>query len=179
MTATTVKNAAPRAVLMLMLVGGCLLSGTIPAAALAPNPWKVYTYAEQGFSASFPIEPKKSADKTRTSFDASVASGSIQYTVAVSDDPGTETPQATLDGITRKYGDKVKSQRDIELQGYPGRELVLEFENKGVPLVITNRIYIVNNRRYQTLVTSLKSKQEEAQSKKFLDSFKLSMDAPK
>ncbi len=171
--------------LVVLLTGIFLMCGAASASAddkpAKADTWKTYTYAEEGFSASFPSEPKKTTAKGTVVIAASVPveGGAIQYSVRVGEGVDKELAKLTFDTISKQFGDKVKSQKDIELKGGAGREMVIEMEVKDKVVVITQRLFIVNKHLYQVMVAVPKSKQEEAQSKKFLDSFKLSMDAPK
>jgi hypothetical protein len=160
-----------------------LLDRGSPAAPAAE--WKTFTSRECGFSASFPGEPKKSVKKQpggdETAFDAQAAGGFIRYGVTCGEQPAALSPEqakAYFDAVAAGFDRKsVKPQRDIELNGYPGRELVVEMNERGLKTVVTNRLYVVKNRRYHLMVVAVKSQEKEAEAQKFFDSFKLLEDA--
>jgi hypothetical protein len=165
------KKLAP-----LLLQGG-------PARPGDGGEWKTFTSPEYGFSASFPGEPKKSVrkfpDGTVVKFELALDGGAMQYAVVYHETeikPGQA--KAYFDGTAAQFEAKsIKSQRDIELKGVPGRELVIETEVQGTSVGLTTRLYVIKNHPFQVMVTALKSKQEAAQAKKFLDSF-APLDAP-
>jgi hypothetical protein len=149
-----------------------LLLGGRPA-----GEWKTFTDREQGFSVNFPGEPKKTVKKApggdTTSFEA--MDGLTAYTVLCNDFPNDMTATANLifDTVAKQFGASLKSQGDVKIKSYPGKELVIEMENMGVQLVITDRAYVVKKRMYQVMVATPRSKHDPAQARKFLDSFAL------
>jgi hypothetical protein len=145
--------------------------------------WKTFTSREQGFSATFPGEPKKTVQKAPDGDLVTFAwddGPTSSYTIMVKESSNdlSAASKIMFDSIAAKFGKAVKSRREITLKDHPGMELVLEPEEGGQPLVITNRIYLVKKRMYQVMVGGLRSKQDPERSKKFLDSFALLEDAP-
>jgi hypothetical protein len=140
--------------------------------------WKTFTSREHGFSARFPDEPKKSVMKNPgddlVKYEVALEGGAIQYTVVYHQAKvkATQT-KVVLDAIAIPFDPKsIKSQQDIQLDGHPGRELVIEMEVKGVAVGLTMRTYVIKDHLLQVMVTAAKGKQDAAEAKKFFDSFK-------
>jgi hypothetical protein len=66
-----------------------------------------------------------------------------------------------------------KNQRTIQLNGHPGKEVTVEVQQNGVPVVLTDRIYVVKSRMYQVIAAGVKGKEPPAPYAQFLDSFRL------
>lgn len=116
--------------------------------------WKDFSPPEGRFTATFPGTPKL---KPQQGMGQSVQMyilemgwrGQFAYSVAYNDlgvDAEAMGGKAVLDGAAKGMGGKILSQKDIRLQGHPGKEVVLEMEESGVTLVLTNRMYVVKKR---------------------------------
>ncbi|MGA2350222.1 MAG: hypothetical protein ABSF70_07310 [Terracidiphilus sp.] len=164
----------------LLLTAGLGAQATVAPAAPSPE-WKTYSYAADGFSASFPSEPslqKNNVPTAKGSFElraylaidgeAAVFAGVCDYGSAVAD----RTPDEALDGAQQGAIDNVKAHlvrgRKITLGVYPGRE----FEAENDTMHFTARVYLVGTTLYQTLIAAPLAK-PYAGVPRFLDSFQL------
>lgn len=104
------------------------------------------------------------------------------YVVAYSDYPAaivTESdPEMLLnssrDGAISNVGGTLVSEEAIEIDGNPGRSLVISTgEGTAEPAVINSRIYLVDNRLYQILVVTPEGAEQPAVTDGFLESFDL------
>jgi hypothetical protein len=159
-----------------------LAAQTTPTTQPPPTQnWKTYSYSSNGFSASFPYEPKFSKQNVPTdkgNFElraylvedgqAALYVGVCDYGSAISD----RTSDQVLDGAQQGAIDNVKahliSGKKITLGVYPGRE----FESENDTLHFTARIYLVGTTLYQTLTAAPLGKPYDGV-QRFLDSFQL------
>ena len=167
---------------MVFSFAAILAAQTTPATQPPPTPnWKSYSYSSDGFSASFPFDPKFSKTNVPTekgNFElraylvevsqAALYVGVCDYGSAISD----RTPDQVLDGAQQGAMDNVKAHlvrgHRITLGGYPGRE----FESENDTQHFFARIYLVGTTLYQTLtVAPLGQPYDGVQ--RFLDSFQL------
>ncbi len=144
--------------------------------------WKEFTSKEGKFTANFPdtpkVDTKKDAKGTPTTTTmATTENGSIAY-LATFTDLGADTakvdPKLILDGIAKSLESGTKSKKEITLNGFPGLEIVREFEQGGTKLYMKTHIYMVKDRLYQVFAMSEESKKDKAEADKFLESFRLS-----
>jgi uncharacterized protein (TIGR03066 family) len=143
--------------------------------------WKEFTSPERGFSVLLPGTPNESSKQNPSggvtySFVAQSDAGLSTYTVMCTEftrDPGLLAAKVVLDGAAAPLAKQTKSRRDIKLGEYPGIELQLELDAGGLPMVMTDRIYLVKQRLYQVLAGSVRDKKDPQQFARFLDSFKL------
>ncbi len=154
---------------------------------LAQGDWKQVMSKDGGYSITMPDEPM---DDTRP-FD--IPSGSVDfrinsmtakgvyYGVGYGDYPsqaiGTKTPKDLLDELRdaalKAFLVKMNAEKDITLNGHPGREV--EYENPD-GLVGKARVYIVGKRMYVVGVVTFKGNKDDwgTASNRFLESFQLS-----
>lgn len=78
------------------------------------------------------------------------------------------------EGAVRNIDGNVTSQRDVEVNGHPGTELVGEGSKDGKDIEFTIRMYWAKPRLIQTLYLSEKGKGKKDNATKFLDSLKIS-----
>lgn len=104
------------------------------------------------------------------------------YVVAYSDYPpeivNQTDPQVLLDssrdGAVNNLGGTLISEEVIDLEGNPGRSLVISATaNQDQTATINSRIYLVDNRLYQVLVVAPEGTSTPEASETFLDSFDL------
>ena len=143
--------------------------------------WKSYSYAADGFQASFPSSPaqqKKDVPTNAGSFelhsyavqdsDAALFVGVCDYGSATKG----KDPEALLQGAKNaalmSSGSHVLSEKKITLGANPG----LEFEAESNATHLTLRVYMVGATLYQTLVVMPLGK-PYAHTAQFLDSFQL------
>lgn len=159
-----------------------------PPVLLAQSIWKQYTSTEGRFTVLMPGTPKTERQTQNTqlgpiniqAFAVARQQESVAYIVAYSDFPNNFVQKANIqklldgarDGALRAAQGKLLSQRNISLNGYPGREF--EFVNP-VGLITKNRMYLVNGRLYQVIVVTKQDTQKYLSRSiaGFLNSFKL------
>lgn len=76
-----------------------------------------------------------------------------------------------VDGAVRNVNGALLSEKDIEIQGYPGKEIQIGYQ--GGVIIINMRQYLVKNRTYILQVMTPKEKQGNESATKFFESFKL------
>lgn len=160
------------------LVAFLMLANLAPAAA--EEKWARHSPEGAGFSAEFPSKPAHEADKddgsTNHIYSAETAGGAISYMVMTTELPKASVnagSKAIFDGIAAQFGKNVKKRQEIKLDGHAGVELVIEIEDGGAKFHLVNRIYLVKNRLYQVMATSLASTKEKLQAERFAKSFRL------
>lgn len=84
------------------------------------------------------------------------------------------TPQQLLDQaqarLLRGPGAKLLSAQPLTLQGYPGRELIIDLRP---PWALHERVYVVKNRLYEVQLLTVGAQAVPGEVTKFLDSFRL------
>ena len=78
------------------------------------------------------------------------------------------------DSAVKNIAGKVTSQRDVNVSGHPGTELIGEGSKEGKDIEFTIRMYWAKPRLIQTLYLSEKGKGDKSNATKFLDSLKIS-----
>jgi hypothetical protein len=174
-----------------MKIPSCLLALFLTALAASPAPpgpeWKPFTSKPGKFTAVFPGTPTEQKQSVKT------AVGTIEMTLYVLDLPKasgsyvidySELPEAAVrvgteekrldnarDGAVASAKGKLKSEKRISLQGFHGRDLVIEVGDKRS---VRMRIFAVNNRLYQLLAAGPPAWVASKDTGRFFDSFKLS-----
>jgi hypothetical protein len=158
------------------------------AVALAPaiasaQDWKEFNSQECRCSAQFPGTPQPKTQGMQTKVGTLEARmfmlevpGAF-YAMAYVDYPkdalAKKAPDELLDGArdgaVGNVKGKLTTETKVSMSGYPGRELRIDAPGD---LALVARIYLVKERLYQILVVMPKSKESDAEAKKFLDSFK-------
>lgn len=148
------------------------------------NSWVNYSSVEGKFSVSFPNEPKLSVVELNMAMGVrennwfTVNQEGKQFAISYTDYQKLpkmnqkklkENYDNLRDGITKQTNVKIITDKDIWLDEYFGRELVIEIGNE----IVTNRIFLVNQRLYQAIVTMKDKNKNEEEIRKFLDSFKI------
>ena len=87
-------------------------------------------------------------------------------------------PKALLkggsDSVVRSMNGKVTSQRDVNVGGHPGTEVIGEGNKDGKDVEFTIRVYWAKPRLIQTLYLSEKGKGDKSNATKFVESLKIS-----
>jgi hypothetical protein len=157
-----------------------LLSLASALFAQAPE-WKTYSYATDGFSASFPSQPafqKRNIPTEAGSFELrsyTVEDGDVAIFVGVCD-YGAQTAgkdpdvllQGAKNGALQNSSSHLVSETKMTLGIYHG----LAFEAESDAAHFTARVYMVGSTLYQTLVVAPLGK-PYANTTRFLDSFQL------
>ncbi len=167
-------------VLRRSILAVALLSIVATAGAHAQQ-WQTYSYPADGFSASFPSEPQKSAKNVPTdkgSFElraylveegqAAIFVGVCDYGSAISDRTPDQVLQGAKGGNISNVNGHLIREKAVTLGIYPGVEF--EFENDSMHFY--SRIYLVGSTLYQTL-TAAPTGSPYASATRFLDSFQL------
>jgi hypothetical protein len=86
--------------------------------------------------------------------------------------PGTEDKRLdnARDGAIASSKGKLKREKSLLLDTYPGREITIEIEGKGLVAV---RLYVVRNRLYQVMAVGPSDLVTSQDAQKFLGSFRL------
>lgn len=182
-------------VLLPALAAALLLTGypaAQPSAATQPaqarrSTWKQFTSTKGRFSVLMPGTPKQLRLTQQTPIGAMDVYGfvveqnqkTVGYVVMYADFPVNlaqrVNPKQIFNGgrdrvLTMMQG-KLLSQRDVRLQGYPGKEFT--YEAKGS--IVKHRLYLVNRRLYQIIAGTNKNQQQSLSRSTtgFLNSFKL------
>lgn len=152
-------------------------------------------FKSHGFSASFPKKPEADSqlinspvgnlrfnsfmyDASEDSTDENLVYGAMTtvYPDALAKQI-QDTPfiRGIFDGAVKgginSVNGKLISQKDIQFQGYPGREVKIDFQN-GLA-VIRMRMYMVKNWMYTLQTITLTEKDENKSIYRFMNSFKL------
>jgi hypothetical protein len=174
------------------LLGGCqLLSRARPPEALPSGlpsteqeQWQNFSPVGGGFSISVPARPIETKQMVNTAVDElatqiyQVDHKIIAYTVMYVDYPASVVEQLepqTMFNNARDYTLKnqkgqLLGERDVTLGKFPGRELKLKLPGQIIAIV---RMYLVEKRLYQTIVTTRSGLDTTANVNRFLDSMKL------
>jgi hypothetical protein len=147
-----------------------------------PAGWKMVAPKDGGFTAAMPAAPteKKKQVKTATgvlNVTMFIADGrnDSDFVVSYSDFPAADLKKGDVDkrldqardGAIASVRGKQKSEKKIELNKHPGREIVIEKDGE---VVVKMRIYLVKNRLYQVMVVGNAPAKDTGI---FLDSFRL------
>jgi hypothetical protein len=155
-------------------------------AAVPISAWVWKTYRGDRFSVLFPGEPKVTVlplEEDKLSFDQAVVDvpgGQVSFLAGFTDhsEEAASKPDELLDeqeNRPRRGTTEVLHKRSVTLPGgYPGRVLILRRNISGTPLRIYSRLYLVKQRLYSLIVSTLDSGGVgEDVVKKFMDSFKV------
>jgi len=77
------------------------------------------------------------------------------------------------DGAANNIKGKVTREKEVELDGHPGREFDVEAKLNGADVKITARLFLVDNRLYMVYVAYKVEQGSAEEIDKFLNSFKL------
>ena len=153
--------------------------------------WTEYTSEEGNFTVLMPnpeIETEQSTQNTAAGpvevYSYSTFKGTTFFMVKYNDmnlgdveltgADKQEILESGVDGALNAYPDgEFIYKRDITLDGHPGKEYRLEGTKNDLELVTFGRIYLVDSRLYQTVVTATYNEAGDESIAKFLNSFKL------
>lgn len=143
------------------------------------NDWTLFVSNEGGFSILVPKTPTKTITKGITTYQINVDKTTTYFVNFYEFNEIPADALSKIDTIASGYlesavrsGGTLRQQRLIELHGYPGNELVIDFTNG---ITMRQRFYIAGKKGYFLTVRGMK-KDEFSLSKgfeKFLESFKL------
>jgi hypothetical protein len=147
------------------------------------------TVTEGGITVDMPGKPAKQSQDIPTAAGKAtgqmftVDKGAEAYVLAYHEFPEGITslnidPKTLLkgasDGAVKNINGKISSQRDVNVGGHPGTEIIGEGSKEGKDVEFTIRLYWAKPRLIQTLYLSEKGKGDKANATKFLDSLKVS-----
>jgi hypothetical protein len=164
-----------------ILTLGAVFSLVLLAGGFKQTEWPKFKSTEENFTISMPSEPKQERTSGRGPFGNghhiySLESNGISYTVSnsVFETPPTQPKDIkrvldfSRDMVLTVTSGKLLSDKDISLEGFPGREVRIEKDKK----IWTLHAYIVKGRMYQLMTTEPKAKEQSPDARKFFDSFK-------
>lgn len=79
--------------------------------------------------------------------------------------------KSTIDGMVRNFSGKLLSETIIEINGFPGREIKIDFQNG--KYMVKVRFYMVKNKSYMIEKLTDTKKDLNKPIDRFMDSFKL------
>jgi len=147
--------------------------------------WKEFRSSEGAFSVLMPGTPEESTETLSTEIGPlnlhsfTVNQRERSYGVVYADYPEAlvqnTDPEGILDGArdgaVAKVQGKLLSESFIDLDNHPGREIKVESSDRTATL--RARVYLVNNRLYQTVWAGPKEDSSSEEVDRFLDSFEL------
>jgi hypothetical protein len=153
--------------------------------AVPVKDWTWKTYRGDRFSVLFPGEPKVTAlpaedDKVGyTEAKLDLPGGKVSFAAGFSEHSAADVakPESFLDDHVNapRWGvTDVLHERSLSLGGNPGRVLILRRNISGTPLRVYSRLYLVKQRLYSLIVSTLDvGGVDEDAVKRFMESFKL------
>lgn len=159
----------------------------------APGNWVLFKYDD--YSIEFPVAPKSETKMLNSSlgelklnffiYDASKSNkkdDNLVYMMMSTEYPDssinsddkeslTEIFRNGVDGAVKRVQGKLLSEKSIEIQGFPGREIKVDYKN-GMA-IIKIRLYLVRNKMYMLQVITETAKESNILVEKFLNSFTL------
>lgn len=168
-------------------------TGNPPPAAVEYNEaaWKTFATPDGGFSILMPGQPVKSGQVVETElgplpyFTFTLKTATAEYMASYSDFPFPVTEPSGLkraydgsrEGMKKMAPFTLTAEREIQLEGRLGRELIFESEQN----IIKARLLIVNRRLFQAIIMTRKYQNSsrdiikfyESTINKFLDSLKV------
>jgi len=174
-------------IIVIAAIAGLMLTDTgknLLSSVNAPAAWQEFSSAEGNFAVLMPGTPTHEKTSTNTAvgpIDMHMFTLNIKrdaaYMVMYNDYPEIVTkasPEALLDGgrngaLANTKG-KLIGEQSISLDGFPGREIVIDVPGKGLMKV---RAFLVRQRLFQVLAVGTKEKIDHEDTAKYLTSFRL------
>jgi hypothetical protein len=152
-------------------------AATKPAAEQSelPDGWKILSSQSGNYQVLMPAKtqnktltiPSKAGNLKAYMVTASLPSPETAYIMSHVEYPSQVDKmdkQKMLDDArdaVAKKGRKIVSEKQIEMNGFPGRELVITAEEKGQNLRMDAQMFLINRRLYQLLVVSTDGRRPE------------------
>ena len=171
-------------------LGRGLILGVLLCAACQGNQTAYEEFSSE--TGNFSIDTPGTLEETQQSVETPVGpinihtftaeSNESAYVVAYSDYPNEIVEQtdpemlldSSRDGAVSNLGGTLVEEETIELEGNPGRSLIIDTAaGTEEAATINSRIFLVDNRLYQILVVVPEAVEGEIDSETFLDSFEL------
>lgn len=173
-------------VFFLLFCAGLLISSSeVSAQKKAKDTWKEFVSEEGGFKVKMPVLPTRSVSKVEMAFGKAdvtqfrVITKTAGYIVGFVDFPSAIPDEEEIrmrydlarDGLIEKRADKLISEKDVSLNDFKGRELVIH----SAQLSQTVRMFIINQRMFTLIAVTPFAQRAANQSSinKFLNSFEL------
>ncbi|MFN2492296.1 MAG: hypothetical protein ABR501_05355 [Pyrinomonadaceae bacterium] len=163
-----------------------LLGHTFAFGFQTSEPWQKFSSEEGKFTILMPTKPKvevKEVDSqigklTQYVYVSSTDNGLFQvsyadYTVDPPSEKRDSVLEAIREGVITGLKAELVTQKNITLQGYPGREFLAQRQIEGIDFVFHWRIFLVGRRVYQLAVANQKKTDASAEITKFVTSFEL------
>jgi serine/threonine protein kinase len=150
--------------------------------------WETFSPAGQGFSVRLPGQPRTVTRKQQTmrgeveQTEHTLSATPFHYSITYADFPGKliqkdevdEALDLARDGAVKAVkGAKLREYTRVELDGHPGRELVIEITDGEKSATLRGRFYLVKQRLYQVLVAGNTADMKRPEVAYFLRSFRL------
>ena len=163
------------------------LAVVLACSSLGGQKWE--SVSEGGITVDMPGKPTKQSQDIPTGTGKATGQmltldkGAEAYVLAFHEFPAAVSnmnidPKVLLkgasDGAVRNIDGKVTSQRDVNVSGHPGTELIGSGSKDGKDIEFTIRMYWAKPRLIQTLYLNEKGKGDKSNATKFLDSLKIS-----
>jgi len=181
-------GAAVWVVIAIVIAGaGFMLTGAgrnIFSSISAPAAWQEFSSADGNFAVLMPGTPsyeKKNSTTALGPIDMHMFTLNIKrdaaYLIMYSDYPEIVTrakPEDLLDGgrdgaLSNTKG-KLVGEQNMSLDGFPGREIVVEVPGKGL---LKLRVFLVGRRLFQVMAVGTREMVEHEDASKYLTSFRL------
>jgi hypothetical protein len=158
-----------------------------------PADWKDFSPKAAGFRVRLPGVPKEKSQKIEATQGITqvtlwgIEREGIAFMVIRSELPPDAVAggaKMTLDEArergVQKSGGTLREEREIVLDGHPGREMVLDLPDSQVRGggIYRARIYLVGRTHYQVLAMAPKARERSEEINAFLNSFRLEVDKP-
>ncbi len=169
-----------------MLFATWSLSLPLLLGAVQENPdWKPFASERAGFTIAFPSPPKESKQRVQAAAGelevlvfVSEEKNDTSFVVSCSDVPESASGKETIDkrldfardGAAANSRGKLRTEKKIEREGHPGRDLVIDHEDT---TVVRLRLFVVGRRLYQVMVIGPGTVATSRDVTFFLDSFRV------
>jgi hypothetical protein len=147
--------------------------------------WRKYIANDGSYSILFPASPTEIVVPMDTpygqvnTYHTKLDFDDFSYEVSFNDLPAalvqSTSPDSLLDWtrdfIVNSLDGNLVFEKDISLQGYPGKEIKINSESPKYPPLIATRLYLVGSRMYAIYVAPLTKREFDDNAQKFFDSF--------
>lgn len=163
-----------------------MLLALLAAACTPERDWREFQFPQGGFSVLLPGKPRKDTrnvriDGTQVPLEMlSLQTKGAAYGIGYADFPPSGTAEmrarrlaAARDQLVANIAGELATDREVSIEGHPGREFRAEGQVAGEAFVTTARVYAVGDRLYEIAVVARASEAARADPDLFLGSFKL------
>lgn len=171
-----------------LFLTACIVCGFTPGTFA--QDWTSYT--SHGFTTQFPKQPVADSQVVPTAigdltlhtymYEPVQPDNNLAYGVMLTSYPDTFVKytndafvkgffRGVVDGAAKNSGGKLLTEKEIEMDGYPGREVRIDYK-EGVA-VVKMRLYLVKNTIYMQQVIMEPAKENNNTEQKFFNAFKI------